>query len=156
MQAKVRNNNRNQLENQSRFFQIIAKIGPKVVQKSTKNRSKIEQKSIKNRSKIVQNRGLEGSGAGLEASWAVLGDPKHLWRHLGPSWRRLGGVLEGSWSPLGRTWAEKGGQYGSNLAPKRNQNQLKIDPKIDQFFSGSWNRFLEAFWWIWDAKMKQS
>ena len=33
--------------------------------------------------------------------------------------------------------------------PKRSQNQLKIDPKIDQFFSASWNRFwkdLNGFW----------
>ena len=66
MQAKVLNSNRNQLENQSRFYQIIAKIGPKVVQKSTKNRLKIDQKSIKNRLKIVQNRSLT-------ASWRDLG-----------------------------------------------------------------------------------
>ena len=66
------------------------------------------------------------------------------------------GVMEGSWRPLGRSWAEKGGQHASNLPPKRSQNQLKIDPKIDQFFSASWNRFLEGFWWILDAKMKQS
>ena len=51
-------------------------------EKSTKNGPKINQKWTKNRSKIVQNRGLESSGAGLEASWAVLGDPKRLWRHL--------------------------------------------------------------------------
>ena len=39
--------------------------------------------------------------------------------------------------------------------PKRSQNQLKFDTKIDQFFSASWNRFLEGFGWILDAKMKQ-
>ena len=92
----------------------------------------------------------------MEASWAVLGDPKRLGRHLGLSWKRLGGVLEGSWRPLGRSLAEKGGQHGSNLAPKRSQNQLKIDLKIDQLFNASWNRFLERFRWILDAKMKQS
>ena len=48
----------------------------KIYEKWIKNQSKINQKWTKNRSKIVQNRGLEGSGAGLEASWAVLGDPK--------------------------------------------------------------------------------
>ena len=67
MQAKVVNNNRNRLENHSRFYQIIAKIGPKVVQKSTKHRSKIDQKPIKNRSKSVPDALLEGS-----------------WGHLGP------------------------------------------------------------------------
>ena len=36
----------------------------------------------------------------MEASWAVLGDPKRLWRHLGLSWKRLGGVLEVSWGIL--------------------------------------------------------
>ena len=46
-------------------------------------------------SKIVQNQGLVGSGAGSEASWAVLGDPKRLWKHLGVSWKRLGGLLGG-------------------------------------------------------------
>ena len=33
----------------------------------------------------------------MEASWAVLGDPKRLWRHLGLSWKRLGV----SWMRLG-------------------------------------------------------
>ena len=88
-----------------------------------------------NLSKIIKHRGLEGSGAGLEASWAVLGDPKRLWRHLGLSWKRLGGVLEGSWRPLGRSWAEKGGQHGSKLAPQIGaQIDLKSIPKIDQLF----------------------
>ena len=67
MQAKVLNNNRNQLENQSRFYQTIAKILPKMYQKSTKNRSKIDQTSMKNRSKSVPDALLEGS-----------------WGHLGP------------------------------------------------------------------------
>ena len=90
-----------------------------------KNQPKINQKWTKIRSKIVQNRGLEGSGAGLEASWAVLGDPKRLWRHLGPSWRHLGGVLEGSWRPLGRSWVEKGRQHSSNLAPKTEPKSIQ-------------------------------
>ena len=64
----------------------------------------------------MQNRSLEGSGAGLEASWAVLGDPKRLRRHLGPSWRRLGGVLEGSWRPLGLSWERLGGVLGASWA----------------------------------------
>ena len=73
----------------------------------------------------MKNRGPEGSGAGLEASWAVLGDPKRLWRHLGLSWKRLGGVLEGSWRLLGRSLAETGGQHGSNLAPKTEPKSIK-------------------------------
>ena len=52
----------------------------------------------------------------LEAPWAVLGDPKRLWRHLGPSWRRLGGVLEGSWRPLGLSWERLGGVLGPSWA----------------------------------------
>ena len=59
-----------------------------------------------NQSKIVQKWGLESSGAGLEASWAVLGDSKDSGKHLGSSWRRHGSVLGG-----------KSGQHGSNLAP---------------------------------------
>ena len=81
----------------------------KIDQKSTKNQSKMDQTSIK-------NRGLEGSGAGLEASWAVLGDPKRLRMHRGPSWRRLGGVLEGSWRPLGLSWERLGGVLGASWA----------------------------------------
>ena len=105
------------------FFNIEIKwnINPK----SIKNQSKIHQTWTKHLSKIIKNRGLEGSGAGLEASWAVLGDPKRLWRHLGLSWKRLGGVLEGSWRPLGRSLAEKGGQHGSNLAPKTEPKSIK-------------------------------
>ena len=54
------------------------------------------------------------------ASWAVLGDPKRLWRHLGLSWKRLGGVLEGSWRPLGRSWAALGRLLGGSwVAPGR-------------------------------------
>ena len=52
----------------------------------------------------------------MEASWAVLGDPKRLRTHLGPSWRRLGGVLEGSWTPLGLSWERLGGVLGASWA----------------------------------------
>ena len=58
----------------------------------------------------------------MEASWAVLGDPKRLGRHLGLSWRRLGGVLEASWAVLGRerrpTWLQLGSQNGAKMAKK--------------------------------------
>ena len=118
-------------------------------QKSTKNQSKMDQKSIKNRPKS-RSGGLRGrfggllgrlgrSKASLEASWTVLE----------ASWRGLGGLLGG----LG---PRKVANMAPTWPPKRSQNQLKIDPKIDQFFSASWNRFLEGFWWILDAKMKQS
>ena len=114
-------------------------------QKSTKNQSKMDQKSIKHRPKS-RSGGLWGkfggllgrlgqSKASLEASWTVL-------------WG-LGGVLGG----LG---PRKVTNMAPTWPPKRSQNELKIDPKIDHFFSASWNRFLEGFWWILDAKMSQS
>ena len=121
----------------------------KIDQKSPNNQSKMDKKSIQNRPKL-RSGGIRGRFGGLLGR---LGRSKALWRHLGPSWRRLGGVLEASWAVLGRekwpTWLQLG-------PPKRSQNQLKIDTKIDQFFSASWNRFLEGFWWILEAKMKQS
>ena len=76
-------------------------------QKSIKNQSKM----TKNEQKIGQNWGLEGSRAGLKASWAVLGDPKDLWRHLGPSWRRLG---REKWP----TWLQLGSQNGAKMVQK--------------------------------------
>ena len=121
-----------------------------------KNVPKINQKSIKNKPKINQK----------SSKIKVWRAPGQVWRPLGLSWAiqsvfggildRLGGVLEGSWRPLGRSWAEKGRQHGSTWPPKRSQNQFKIDPKIDQFFSASWNRFLEGFCWILDANMEPS
>ena len=98
--------------------------------KSIKVLSKMDQTSIKihkkSRSNRKKNRGLEGSGAGLEASWAVLGDPRRLESYLGPFWNRLGGLLGG----LG---PRKVADMAPTWPPKRSQNQLKIDPKIDQF-----------------------
>ena len=108
----------------------------------------MDQTSIKNRNKnegALQDRfgGVLGrlgrSKASLEASWTVLE----------ASWRGLGGLLGG----LG---PRKVANMAPTWPPKRSQNQLKIDPKIDQFFNASWNRFLEGFWWILDAKMRQS
>ena len=118
-------------------------------QKSIPNQSKMDQKSIKNRPKS-RSGGLWGrfggllgrlgrSKASLEASWTVLE----------ASWRGLGGLLDG----LG---ARKVANMAPTWPPKRSQNQLKIDPKMDQFFSASWNRFLEGFLWILDANMKPS
>ena len=76
--------------------------------------------------------------------------------HLGPSWRRLGGVLEASLKGLGGLLDGLGPRKVANMAPswppKRGQNQLKIDPKIDQFFSASWNRFWKDFGGFWMPK----
>ena len=79
-------------------------------QNSIKIRLIIDQISINNR----QHQSLESSEAGLEASWAVLGFSK-----------RLGHVLEASLIPLGRSWAEKGGQHGSNLPPKTELKSIR-------------------------------
>ena len=68
---------------------------------------------------------------------------------LAASWEALGGVMEAS-------WAGKVANMAPTWPPKQSQHQLKIDPKIDQFSCASWKLFLEGFWWILDAKIKQS
>jgi len=40
--------------------------------------------------------------------------------------------------------------------PKRSQNRPKIEAKINQFFDGFRDRFLEEFWWIFGAKTEPS
>ena len=110
------------------------------------NRLKICQTSINNQSKnqpnidqnSTKNRGLEGSGAGLEASWAGLGGPRRLESYPGPFWNRLGGLLGG----LG---PRKVANMGPTWHPKRSKNQLKIGPKIDPFYDASWNRYFSVF-----------
>ena len=93
----------------------------------------MDQKSIKNHQKSrsgglwcrfggVLGR-LGRSKASLEASWTVLE----------ASWRRLGEVLEASWGP----WPRKVANMVPTCPPKRSQNQLNIDPKIDQFVNAS-------------------
>ena len=77
----------------------------------------MNQKTIKNLEKSRSG----GSRAGLEARWAVLRQVGRFWKRLGPSWRRLGPVLEAS----GPSWAEKGGQHGSNLVPKTEPKSRK-------------------------------
>ena len=47
-----------------------------------------------------------------EASWAVLGDPKLFWKHLGPSGRRLGSVLD-----LGEFLGGLGPRNVANMVP---------------------------------------
>ena len=80
------------------------------------------QKAIKIQAWKHQHRSLEGSGASLEASWAILGHPGRLWKYLGPSWKRLGGALEASWAVLGRkrwpTWLQGSSQNGGQIYKK--------------------------------------
>ena len=101
-------------------------------------------------------------GGLLDRLGAILGRLGGLLDRLGPNL----GVLERSWTVSEPSWKGLGGLLGglrprkvANMAPiwppKRSQHQLKVGTKIDQFFSASWNRFLEGFWWILDAKMKQ-
>ena len=133
------------------FFYILEcnEQSMNIDQKSIKIQWKMDQTSINNRPKsrsgMLRGRfgGVLGrlgrSKASLEASWTVLE----------ASWRGLGGLLGG----LGPT---KVANMAPTWPPKRSQNQLKIDPKIDHFFSASWNRFLEGFWWILEGKMEAS
>ena len=117
-------------------------------QTSIKIRSKTDQRIIKNNKKSrcgrLQGRfgGVLGrlgrSKASLEASWTVLE----------ASWRGLGGLLGG----LG---PRKVPNMVPTWLPKRSQNQVRIDPKIDQFFNASWNRIFERCWWIWEPKWHQ-
>ena len=80
---------------------------PKIDQETSKNRWKIHPKSI------------------LEASWGPLGPLEGVLVSLGASWKFRGGVLGASWKPLGPSWSEKGGQHGSNLAPKTEPKSFK-------------------------------
>ena len=63
---------------------------------------------------------------------------------------------EGSTSQLPPPGAEKIANKAPTWVPKWSQDGPKIDAKMHHFFDASWNRFLDGFWWIWDAKMKQS
>ena len=74
-------------------------------------------------------------GAVLAASWAVSVD----------SWGRLGGLG----GLLGPSWARLGGR---NRTPSR----LNIDPKIDQNFDASWDRYFIRFYWNFSSKMEAS
>ena len=86
-------------------------------------------------------------GAKIEVQRA----PVQVWRRLGPSWAIqsvfggildcLGSVLEAFWRGLGGLlgglWPRKVANMAPTWSPKRSQNQLKIDPKIDQSFNAS-------------------
>ena len=116
-----------------------------MIPKPSKNGSAFCQKTIKIQAWRHQDRGLEGSGAGLEASWAGLGDPRRLESYLGPFWNRLGGLLAG----LG---PRKVANMAPTWPPKRSQNQLKIDPKIDQFLVPLGIDFWKDFGGFWMPK----
>ena len=112
-------------QNRLKIDQTSTKHQPKNQPKINQNQPKIDQPSTK-------NRGLEGFGAGLEASCAGLGGPRRLESYLGLFWNRLGGLLGG----LG---PRKVANMGPTWHPKRSKNRLKIGPKIHQFYDGSWN-----------------
>ena len=115
------------------------------MKKAIKNHAKMDQKSMKNRSKIGENRGLEASWGiswHLVASLGVLRAPRTAKRR--PKTR------------LGASWLEKGGQHGSNLAPKTEPKSRKNRSKNRSKFDGSWGRIFEGFWWIWEGKMEPS
>ena len=112
-------------------------------------------------SKNLQNRGLDAPKSKpreLQGGFgAVLGSLGPSGAFLEAFWKRLGSVLERFGKPLGPSWAEKGGQHGSNFAPKTEPKSIKKPiPKLINFFSASWNRLLEGLWRILDADMKQS
>ena len=90
----------------------------RMIPKPSKNGSAFRQITIQIQAWRHQNRGLEGSGAGLEASWAIFGYPERL----GASWKRLGGVLEASWAVLSRkrwpTRLQIGSQNGAQIYKK--------------------------------------
>ena len=54
-------------------------------------------------------------------------------------------VLEMSWSVLGASWVENGGQHGSNLVPKTDQKSKIIEAKNDPNLDASWGRFFRDF-----------
>ena len=117
----------------------------RMIPKSSKNGSIFCQKAIKIQAWKHQNRGLEGSGAGLEASWAILGHPGRFWKRLGPSWKRLG-------SRLGRLGPKTVANMAPSWLPKRSQYPWKIDLKIDQLFDATWNRHFPCFLRFWESK----
>ena len=83
-------------------------------------------------------------GSGLpEASWR----PNPKTRGQGyVFWGPLGAVLERFLGPSCR-WSRRLGATLVVLDPQ------KIDAKIDQFLSASWDRIFEGFWWILGGKM---
>ena len=107
------------------------------------NGSNLCPKTIKIQAWRQQNPGQEGPGAGLEASLAVLGHLGRFWTRLGPSWKRLGAVLEASWAFLGREswpiWFQVGFQNRAQINKKSIQKLINfLMPLGIDLFGFSW------------------
>ena len=140
--------------------EVVPKIDQRGNLKSSKNQLKIDQEETENpqkkQSKICQKSILEGSRGVLGGSWrprsknergarffeTLLGPS---WRPLGPSWRRLGTLL----AVLAASWA----RLRLVLAAEIRAN---IEPKIDQNFDASWDRYFIQFSWNFNSKMEAS
>ena len=106
----------------------------------------LKEKSRHVGTKIGSGGGPEGVRGGV---WRPLGGQTRkrevCGSFLGPSWGRLGALLGPSWR-LSR-------RLGATLVVLDPQ---KIDAKIDQFLSASWDRIFGGFWWILGRKMEPS
>ena len=118
-----------------------------MIPRPSKNGSNFCQKRpLKIQARRHQNRSPEGSKAGLEAPWAVLRQLGRFWKRLGPSWRHLGRVLEGSWAVLGRerwpTWIQLGFQKATTINNKSAQKlinfMMALGMDVFRFFSDFW------------------
>ena len=107
-------------------------------------------KAPRNGSKSIEHRGPGAPksrfGGVPEGFWKVLAPKSASGRVLGGSWARLVGHKR-------PTWPQLGPQDGAQIESK---SIKKTDLKINHFFSASWNRFLNVFWWIWGGKMEAS
>ena len=134
----------------------ICGIHQKSINNPLKKHQKSIKQSIKNPPKIDPGGVLEPLGASknqswrrLGASWGILGClgvfwplPEALQARPGGVLGRLGGVLVANMVP---TWL-----------PKRSQNRVKIEGKIDQNVDASWDRIFERFWSILGAQVEPS
>ena len=119
---------------------FVSKYQPKFILKYIKNVLKNLRKSRSRGTKIDVWRRLGASWGRLGASWGVFGC--------------LGGILGRLVAVLGASWLEKGGQHGSNLAPKA-EPKSKIEAKIVFFLNAFWDQIFEGCWWILEAKWNQ-
>ena len=96
-------------------------IDPKSIKNQPTYRPKIDPKSIQNRSKIDKDPILDPFGSQVT-------------------------VLGASWGVLGASWLEKGGQHGSNLAPKTEpksrKNRSQMRPKFGCLLGSDFWRIL--------------
>ena len=96
----IYSHNRGQ-DRKASYMKNQLKINAKTIENLPKNRPKMNQKSV-----------LEGSQGGLGGSWRPRSKKSqknpNFWRHMDPSWGRLGGLLRPSWRldrRLGPSWA---------------------------------------------------